>query len=490
MIKCLLVFFAWIILTVLSESTISEIETDGSMKVLSEESPCEDENDNCSTWAIAGECDNNPFFMHRHCSKSCRLCDCVDTNPETCPQWAIRNKCLGDMEEEMYVHCPKSCRACGYEGEALGKLRDQRRTLARVGGNVRLLETPYGYKQVIPTDEFDHIDDKEAFQQEIQTIIHETDQYMETKVAKLDLYNNVRDQCFNQHELCAVWKYQGLCDSEKRYTCAPTCQACEELDFYFWCPLDESQPMALSKPGDLDALFQNILDNQEHPQISIQVLSMPNKTSQFPTAQVGPWLLKLENFLSSAECQELIALGTSLGYTASSDQGSLQADGTYESVQSTWRTSSTAWCSTEECQSHEVIQNLEQRIQSLTRIPPEHSEHFQLLYYAPGDYYRYHHDCTPHHKERQMGPRILTLFLYLNTPPSGGGGTSFPNIPITVQPQQGTAILWPNVLSENPNEMDIRTAHEALAVVDGEKYGANVWIHQRNWREVAARGCI
>jgi prolyl 4-hydroxylase len=319
---------------------------------------------------------------------------------------------------------------------------------------------------------------------------------MENKVAKLDLYNNVRDKCFNHHELCAVWKYQGLCDGEKRYICAATCQVCEELDFNFWCPLDDSKPMVLSKPGDLDNLFQNILDNQQKLQLSIQVLSMPNReTSQYPTAQVGPWLLRIENFLSPLECQELIELGTSLGFTPSSDQGSLQADGTYESIQSTWRTSSTAWCGTEECQSQQVIQNLEQRVQALTGIPSDHSEHVQLLYYSPGGYYKYHHDCTPHHKERQMGPRILTLFLYLNTPSSkagglGGGGTNFPNIPLTVQPQQGTAILWPNVLNEDPSEMDIRTAHEAMPVIDGVKYGANLWIHQRNWKEVAERGCI
>ena len=56
-----------------------------------------------------------------------------------------------------------------------------------------------------------------------------------------------------------------------------------------------------------------------------------------------------------------------------------------------------------------------------------------------------------------------------------GGGTGFPELNITVQPKKGSALLWPSVLDEKPNEKDDRTDHEALAVKKGIKYGANAW---------------
>ena len=92
-------------------------------------------------------------------------------------------------------------------------------------------------------------------------------------------------------------------------------------------------------------------------------------------------------------------------------------------------------------------------------------------------------------RERQMGPRVLTMFLYLSDVEQGGG-TNFPDLGITVSPKRGRAALWPNVLNEDPLSMDARTAHQALPVEKGVKYGANYWIHQRDWREVHARRCI
>jgi hypothetical protein len=35
---------------------------------------CEDEDELCNFWAEEGECDENPNYMHSHCSKSCGTC--------------------------------------------------------------------------------------------------------------------------------------------------------------------------------------------------------------------------------------------------------------------------------------------------------------------------------------------------------------------------------------------------------------------------------
>jgi len=72
-----------------------------------------------------------------------------------------------------------------------------------------------------------------------------------------------------------------------------------------------------------------------------------------------------------------------------------------------------------------------------------------------------------------------------------GGGTNFPNNGggMTVTPKKGRAVLWPSVFDERPNQPDARSAHQALPVIKGVKYGANAWIHQRDFKGPNSRGC-
>ena len=59
-----------------------------------------------------------------------------------------------------------------------------------------------------------------------------------------------------------------------------------------------------------------------------------------------------------------------------------------------------------------------------------------------------------------------------------------------VSPKKGKALLWHNVLLNDPNKREKRTHHEALPVVDGIKYAANAWIHLRDFRGPMKTGCI
>ena len=56
-------------------------------------------------------------------------------------------------------------------------------------------------------------------------------------------------------------------------------------------------------------------------------------------------------------------------------------------------------------------------------------------------------------------------------------------------PKRGRALLWPSVKSENPDEKDGRTTHQALKVEGGIKYGANAWLHQRDFKGPNRSGC-
>lgn len=98
--------------------------------------------------------------------------------------------------------------------------------------------------------------------------------------------------------------------------------------------------------------------------------------------------------------------------------------------------------------------------------------------------YKVHSDYLQYSNEElhQAGSRILTVFLYLNEVEEGGA-TGFPELNLTVVPKPGRALIWPSVLDTNPYEIDWSTEHEALEVIRGTKYGANVWFHLKPFED-------
>ena len=137
-----------------------------------------------------------------------------------------------------------------------------------------------------------------------------------------------------------------------------------------------------------------------------------------------------------------------------------------------------------------ITQAVVQRMEQITGIPAPNFEFLQLLRYEVGQFYKQHHDFIEYHLERKQGARTLTVFLYLNTVEQGGG-TNFPKLGnMTVLPKRGRALIWPSVLDQDPNRKDPRTDHQALPVEKGIKFGANAWIHQRDFKEPYSRACI
>ena len=83
---------------------------------------------------------------------------------------------------------------------------------------------------------------------------------------------------------------------------------------------------------------------------------------------------------------------------------------------------------------------------------------------------------------------MLTWYMYLSDVEEGGG-THFPELNLTVAPKKGRAAMWASVLSDDPYLRDDRTDHEAQEVRKGVKYGANLWIHMYEFRQMSTRGC-
>jgi prolyl 4-hydroxylase len=256
------------------------------------------------------------------------------------------------------------------------------------------------------------------------------------------------------------------------------------------CPVDQDAPVAWL-PGDVNQFFLNVTSNPDYAKYEPQILSRPSyvngDTEETATYAIGPWVLTFDNFISDEEADRLIELGAKEGYARSSDVGKRNFDGTFEGKVSNSRTSTNAWCQNG-CYNDTLAQQVIQRIAEVTNTPEENSEYLQLLKYQEGQYYRTHHDLITYQTERQPGVRIMTFYMYLNDVEEGGG-TQFPKLGLEVQPKKGRALIWPSVLDENPNMADSRMDHQAMSVKKGVKFGANAWIHQRDFKGPNKNGC-
>jgi prolyl 4-hydroxylase len=331
--------------------------------------------------------------------------------------------------------------------------------------------------------------------------IGETVEYMK-KVWNEDEFIKVRHKCKNTHEDCTFWAAVGECEENEKYmktNCAPACYSCDLLDIRHRCPI-EPDNVCIWKPGDLNTLFENIVDNAdgkgEYEKFNPKALSRPKMSrngTQVEGVEVdGPWIVLLENFVSEEEADRLVEIGKQQGYERSADVGKEKPDGSHDSLVSEARTSHNTWCQEKSCYEDPMVKPVIERIAEVSKTGVQNSEYLQLLQYEPSQYYKQHHDYIGHHRDMPCGVRILTLFIYLNDVEEGGG-TSFPLVNdgkgIIVQPKKGNAVLWPSVLDNEPESKDGRTEHEALPVLKGLKYGANAWIHSRDFKAAFEKNC-
>jgi prolyl 4-hydroxylase len=427
---------------------------------------------------------------------------CINLRPD-CDRYAASGGCTSDPVW-MLPHCPVSCNACSGDVSAHGTTTDPVFTFRSTPQRL-LFDQSFGFremKDITATSmenaiQIDGILPPQRLvgghETAIRQHVRRVQRYLQTVVDVDPVYAPVRLLCRSavQHTDCAFWaSVQDLCSGSpkfmKEHGCTLFCRNCEVLHIEAVCPIDINEKSAWYAPNDLNEMFLSILEQTVY---NITVLSRPSlepdedEDDDISLSEDAPWVLQIDEFLSAEEAAVLIQLGADIGYVRSTETGELDASGQQASEVSYRRTSTNAWCNTQECNDHPVMQNLYERIYSLTQIPSEHSEPLQLLRYEVGQFYKVHHDYVDIEVQQQHGVRIFTFFFYLNTmEENGGGGTRFPRLNLTVHPVLGRAILWPNVLNHAPNVQDDRTSHQALVVERGVKYGANAWYHQRPLR--------
>jgi prolyl 4-hydroxylase len=259
--------------------------------------------------------------------------------------------------------------------------------------------------------------------------------------------------------------------ADMRLNCPKSCNSClDGLKRSQLCHRTR-QRRPLLRRGGISGTFERVVEQMTHEKYAVNVLSRPPQ---------GPWVITIDDFLAEHEIRALLEKG---GHHY---ERSLAGDGV-----SPVRTSSTSWCNVPFCEGDPTIKSLKRRVANVTGVPLTHSEHVQVLRYEVGDFYRQHHDQNAH-PHSPWGPRLYTFFLYLSDVP-GGGGTRFTRLNITVEAKRGRALFWPSVLDTDPSGVrtssDQRTTHEALTVTKGQKFAANMWLHQFDFQSALGAGC-
>ena len=128
---------------------------------------------------------------------------------------------------------------------------------------------------------------------------------------------------------------------------------------------------------------------------------------------------------------------------------------------------------------NEIIKNIENKASKLSNIPAENIEGIQIVRYGPGDLYESHFDSFEDNYlgHNGNGQRVVTFFVYLNNN-FKGGTTFFPNLGKHFKGNPGDAFFWINTINGN---RDFRTLHSGTKILNGKKYGLNIWIRDKKF---------
>ena len=184
-----------------------------------------------------------------------------------------------------------------------------------------------------------------------------------------------------------------------------------------------------------------------------------------------PRVVVFGNLLSTAECDEIIALARTRLARSETVQTATGATEVNEA-----RTSQGMFFDRGE---HPVCKRIELRMAALLNWPVENGEGLQVLRYGPGAEYKPHYDYFDPDQAgtpailRRGGQRVASLVCYLNTP-ALGGATVFPDAKLDVAPLQGNAVFFSY---DRPHPLT-RSLHGGAPVIEGEKWVATKWLRQ------------
>ena len=196
---------------------------------------------------------------------------------------------------------------------------------------------------------------------------------------------------------------------------------------------------------------------------------------QLHCVSVEPYIYVIDNFLKSIDLEYLDTKIQKSSFEKSFVDNNME----HKSQETSQRTST--FFSFEKGQDVRTVA-IERRAADLLGCSPSQIEPLQLVRYFPGQFFGTHHDLGDLNDDGEvMLPkksffvkrRLVTLFCYLNDC-ARGGATHFEVPGIRVEPKRGRVVVFPNITGDGLP--DPRTIHAGEPVLEGVKYGLNIWI--------------
>jgi prolyl 4-hydroxylase len=211
-----------------------------------------------------------------------------------------------------------------------------------------------------------------------------------------------------------------------------------------------------------------------HKQISaIRIPQLPD-TVFVEMLSDNPRVMIFHNFLSPAECQQLIQLAEPR-----------MAPSTVQLEKLATVPDRTSYTTNLLKHETDVVKQVESRAVMFANYPMDHLEPLQVVRYAPNQFYKPHFDYFEKGKRgtkealARGGQRTVTMFVYLNTLPAEetGGSTIFPELKLRIKPKAGTAVYFMNITPDGQD--DPRLLHGGEPPTMSTKYGLNIWFRQK-----------
>lgn len=117
----------------------------------------------------------------------------------------------------------------------------------------------------------------------------------------------------------------------------------------------------------------------------------------------------------------------------------------------------------------DMITKIRKRCSHISTFPYNYTE-FQITHYKKGGYYGPHHDRV----EARPTKRVCTLIIALNDDYEGGE-TNFIYLYKSFKMKKGDALFF--YTADQRDKQSDFAMHEGAEVTSGEKWIANVWIH-------------
>ncbi|MET3132014.1 prolyl 4-hydroxylase [Oxalobacteraceae bacterium GrIS 1.11] len=189
-----------------------------------------------------------------------------------------------------------------------------------------------------------------------------------------------------------------------------------------------------------------------------------------------PTLAVLDNVLSEAECEQLIALATHRLAPSTMVDPASGSD-----LASTARSSDSMFFRLQE---NALLARIDSRVSQLMNLPLENGEGLQVARYRGDAHSAPHFDFLMPTNPANLaslarsGQRVSTLVLYLNDVEEGGE-TVFPESGFAVAPRKGGALYFE--YGNRAGQLDAASLHAAAPAAGGEKWIATKWMRQRKF---------